>query len=62
MTQTPHPAPRHGFVLVPLQQRLAPVVSFPAAMQQTLYRIAFERAQAEADEREWFELLDDYSI
>jgi hypothetical protein len=62
VTQTPRPAPQHGFVLVPIQQRACVVMSMSMAIQQELYRIAFERAQAEADEREWFELLGDYSI
>ncbi len=62
VTQTPRPASQHGFVLVPIQQRPAVAMSPSMAIQQELYRIAFERSQAEADEREWFELLGDYSI
>jgi len=61
VTQSPRPA-QHGFVLVPIQPRPCVAVSISMAIQQELYRIAFERAQAEADEREWFELLGDYSI
>ena len=62
VTQTPRPAPQHGFDLVPIQPRACFVMSMALAIQQELYRIAFERAQAEADQREWFELLGDYSI
>jgi hypothetical protein len=62
VTQTPRPESQHGFVLVPIQQRAGVVMSTSMAIQQELYRIAFERAQAAADEREWFELLGDYSI
>ena len=62
MTQDPKPAISARLVLVPIQPRPVASLSLSAAMQQELYRLAFERAQAEADEREWFDLLEDYSI
>ena len=62
VTQNSNPARQHGFVLVPIQPRASVPMALSTAVQQELYRIAFERAQAEADEREWFDLLEDYSI
>jgi hypothetical protein len=62
VTQTPRPALQNGFVLVPIQPRACVLMSMSMAIQHELYRIAFERSQADADEREWFELLGDYSI